>query len=152
MSTIPDPDVYLGRDLAWDVAQLFPDQGDWTDEEYLALPGNRLIELSDGRVEVLPWHRDRAHRRYWDCADLVAEVVTESDPTRDWEVKRAEYAQAGIPEYWIVDPRVNQITVLKLDGTEYAVHGQFGQGKVAASALLRGFQVDVTAVFAAAND
>jgi Uma2 family endonuclease len=36
------------------VAHLFPDQGDWSEEEYLALNGNRLVELSDGRVEVLP--------------------------------------------------------------------------------------------------
>ena len=39
---------------AWDVALLFPPQGDWTEEEYLALDTNRLVELSDGFLEVLP--------------------------------------------------------------------------------------------------
>ncbi|HWY87402.1 MAG TPA: Uma2 family endonuclease [Gemmataceae bacterium] len=35
---------------------LFPVQGEWTEDEYLALEnsGNRLIELVDGAVEVLP--------------------------------------------------------------------------------------------------
>ena len=39
---------------AWDIAKLFPAQGAWSEEEYLALPGNHLVELSQGYVEVLP--------------------------------------------------------------------------------------------------
>ena len=42
------------REPAWDVARLFPDQGAWDDEDYLGLSTNRLVELSDGHVEVLP--------------------------------------------------------------------------------------------------
>ena len=38
----------------WEVALLFPPQGEWTEEEYLALETNRMVELSDGRLEVLP--------------------------------------------------------------------------------------------------
>src|SRR5262249_39928321 len=37
----------------WDVAHLFPPQGQWTEEEYLALDSNHLVELSGGRLEVL---------------------------------------------------------------------------------------------------
>jgi Uma2 family endonuclease len=39
---------------AWQVATLFPEQGNWSVEEYLALPGNHLVEFSDGFLEVLP--------------------------------------------------------------------------------------------------
>jgi len=39
---------------AWDVAHLFPAQGQWSEEEYLGLDTNRLVEFSDGRIEVLP--------------------------------------------------------------------------------------------------
>ena len=39
---------------AWEVAMLFPLQGDWGEEDYLELPGNNLVELSDGCLEVLP--------------------------------------------------------------------------------------------------
>ena len=46
----------------------------------------------------------RCGNRYWLGADLVAEVVSPDDPDRDLVVKRADYAEAGIPEYWIVDP------------------------------------------------
>jgi Uma2 family endonuclease len=38
----------------WEIATLFPEQGDWSEEEYLALDTNRLIEFTDGRLEFLP--------------------------------------------------------------------------------------------------
>ncbi len=36
------------------ILELFPLQGDWRDGDYFALPGNRLVELVRGHVEVLP--------------------------------------------------------------------------------------------------
>jgi Uma2 family endonuclease len=41
-------------DPAWEIALLFPPQGGWSDTEYLALDTNRLVELVNGCVEVLP--------------------------------------------------------------------------------------------------
>src|SRR5437762_2741978 len=38
----------------WEIAQLFPAQGDWTEGEYLALPTPHRFELVDGRLETLP--------------------------------------------------------------------------------------------------
>lgn len=38
----------------WDIAMLFPRQGEWTEEEFLALDTNHLLELVDGCLEVLP--------------------------------------------------------------------------------------------------
>lgn len=195
-------DLILGMEAepTWDVARLFPAQGQWSEEEYLALDTNKLVEFSHGQLEVLPMPTERhqeivfflaqmlalfvnarrlgkvlpaplriqlwpgkvrepdvvfmsaanAHRRsnrYWLGADLVMEVISPDDPQRDIVNKRREYAQAGIPEYWIVDPREEQLTVLTLDGERYAVHGLFGMNETATSALLDGFQVSVTEVF-----
>jgi Uma2 family endonuclease len=42
---------------AWEIALLFPMQGHWTEEDYLALEsnsGNQMIELANGCVDVLP--------------------------------------------------------------------------------------------------
>src|SRR5438309_1435029 len=39
---------------AWEVALLFPPQGEWSEAEYLALDTNQLVEFSDGCIEVLP--------------------------------------------------------------------------------------------------
>ena len=38
----------------WEIAYLYPDQGSWSEEEYLALETNRLVEYTDGYVEILP--------------------------------------------------------------------------------------------------
>jgi Uma2 family endonuclease len=187
---------------AWQIARLFPAQGAWSEEEYLALTNgtNHLVEFSHGYVEVLPmptrrhqkivfflsrvlhsfltvralgtvlfaplrvrlWegkfrepdlvvmlasHQDREHEAYFEGADLVMEVVSDDDPDRDLLTKRLEYAQAGIPEYWIVEPQTETITVLRLDQNSYVEHGRFERGTVAVSALIEGLEVDVAAVF-----
>ena len=197
----PDPEA-SGAEPAWDVARLFPEQGFWSEEEYLALSANRLVEFSDGNVEVLPmpttshqlivaflyrtllefvttraagtvlfaplrvrlWpgkfrepdlvfmsaeHASRIGESFWDGADLVMEVVSDDDRRRDLETKRREYAQAGIPEYWIVDPEQARITVLRLEGATYAVHGDFLPDTQATSHRLPGFVVEVSSVLAA---
>ena len=89
----------------------------------------------------------RYQDRYWLGADLVAEVVSPDDPDRDLVEKRIDYAEAGIPEYWIVDPRDETITVLVLEGDAYVEHGVHARGDQAASPLLVGFAADVAAVF-----
>jgi Uma2 family endonuclease len=190
-------------DPAWEVAFLYPRQGQWTEAEYLALGTNRLVEFSDGCLEFLPmptfFHQLLVEFLYtalkafvtgrvggkvlfaplpvrlWpdkfrepdvvylrsgrvrdvhgqpDGADLVMEVVSEGSENRDRDlnVKRSEYARAGIAEYWIVDPHESRVTVLVLDGTSYRVHGMFGAGTTAISVLLPGFAVAVDALFAA---
>jgi len=95
----------------------------------------------------------QSDENYPEGADLVMEVVSGGvqDRYRDMVKKREEYAQAGIPEYWIVDPEQKLITVLHLVDDAYAALGEFGEGEQAASVLLDGFTVAVTAVFAAAE-
>ncbi|WGV27929.1 Uma2 family endonuclease [Halotia branconii] len=45
---------------------------------------------------------------------LVVEVVSESTKTADYRAKRVEYNVLSIPEYWIVDPLTNKVTVFTL--------------------------------------
>jgi Uma2 family endonuclease len=45
---------------------------------------------------------------------LVVEVVSPKQEQRDYRYKRSEYAARQIPEYWIVDPILNKVTVLEL--------------------------------------
>ena len=85
--------------------------------------------------------------RFWTGADLVMEVVSEDEPNRDIVKKRAEYAEAGIAEYWIVDPRTKTVSVLKLQENQYVAHSEaIGNGMVE-SALLEGFAASVAEVF-----
>ncbi|MGB7439746.1 MAG: Uma2 family endonuclease [Coleofasciculaceae cyanobacterium] len=47
---------------------------------------------------------------------LVVEVVSpgKTNEDRDYRYKRSEYAARGIPEYWIVDPGNQKVTILTL--------------------------------------
>lgn len=192
----------------WDVALIFPNQGQWDESDYLTATEstNRLVELRDGHLEVLTmptpahqrivrflmqlllaylgehplgellfaplrvrlWektfrepdvvfmlakHAGRMGSAYWEGADLVMEVVSDSaeDHRRDWIVKRREYAKAGIDEYWIIDPKEERILVLKRRGKSYVVHADgHPEGRVQSS-LLRGFSVQVSDVLSAAS-
>ncbi len=47
--------------------------------------------------------------------DLAIEIVSDSSVERDWRQKVIDYEQAGISEYWIIDPRTQQVEVLLLN-------------------------------------
>lgn len=200
----PPPRSHRG-DWTWELVTMYPQQGDWTEAEYMSLGLERMVELTDGVLEFPPTVK-LSHARIakflseilngvvtsnslgevlWapfairvapgklrepdvlylsnqkipeedvppDGAELVIEVVNEGleNRRRDLEQKREEYAGAGIPEYWIVDPEFETISVLTLiDGT-YVLHGEFRPSRLATSVLLPGFEVDVGAAFAAAK-
>ncbi|ABU58855.1 Uma2 family endonuclease [Roseiflexus castenholzii] len=42
---------------------------------------------------------------------LIVEVLSPSNPETDTEIKRAAYARAGLPEYWIVRPAERDVLV-----------------------------------------
>lgn len=56
MASIPNPQTFPSRpgEPPWEIALLFPTQGSWSEEEYLALHTNRMVELAGGCLEVLP--------------------------------------------------------------------------------------------------
>lgn len=43
---------------------------------------------------------------------LIVEIVSAESAKRDYRFKRSEYAALEVPEYWIVDPKEDRITVL----------------------------------------
>jgi Uma2 family endonuclease len=188
------------------LAQLFPRQGEWTEEAYFSLPEtNHIVELSEGRlvipdlpkdshqfavgqlfiaislfaqrhhlghVRVAPlrvrlWpgkirepdvvflkreHEDRKGEDYWGVPDLVAEVISprteHSSGTEktDRQDKFQEYAQAGVAEYWLVDPAARTIEVYVLREGSYQLLGRWGVGEVARSEILPNFEVPVADV------
>lgn len=89
----------------------------------------------------------RNQNAFWLGADLVMEVVSPDKPERDLVTKRVDYAEAGIPEYWIVNPIDETITVLTLADGVYAEHGNFKRDEQAHSRLLNRLAVSVDEVF-----
>jgi Uma2 family endonuclease len=89
-------------------------------------------------------HEDRFHVQYADPPDLAIEVLSPSTRRIDREEKAAEYAEAGVTEYWIVDPEGRSIEVLTGARSEgYMSRRQFGPGDEVTSTVLPGLVVSV---------
>ena len=77
-------------------------------------------------VVVLDAHLNRvAAKRIIGAPDLVVEVASPSTATYDRLNKYEKYAQAGIPEYWIVKTMSRIVEVMVLEGGEYRSLGIF---------------------------
>ncbi len=61
---------------------------------------------------------------------LVVEVISPSTKTEDYRAKRAEYDILEIPEYWIVDPLSEQITIFVAEDGLYTPREFRGEEKI----------------------
>ena len=209
MASIPPVNFDGDLEYAWELAMLYPAQGQWTESQYFSLTNstNTRIEMVDGRLEFLAMPTDiheellqhlyhllisfvtaqklgkvrfagtrvrtlegkirepdlmflsneKMHLRQnqaLDGIDLAVEIVSDDprDRERDYVEKLAEYAAAGIAEYWIVDYQQRVVIVYKLEGSTYTENGRFTDGDHASSCLLDGFTVDVSQLFAGADE
>lgn len=90
--------------------------------DFVILSEEGAIALSDAPRSLL--------RLEMPTPTLIGEVVSPGEPgsenyDRDYIAKRKEYAERGIPEYWLVDPVRNVVIVLYLDGEQYWEIGRF---------------------------
>lgn len=171
----------------------------WSEEAYLTFSEafNRPLELSDGRLVILPmpslthqrilrqfvhhaqawlaenkrgeilfaphpirlwpgkyrepdamiWlteHLDRMGERESGPPDLALEILSPGNEPLDLETKFREYAQAGIPEYWMVQPSNRRVSVHVLGGRAYRLLDHFGPGQRVHAVILPGFEVAVS--------
>ena len=102
-----------------------------------------VLYVSEGDIPVPP-------EEYPSRISVAIEVVSSGQKARnrDYVEKRADYAKAGVVEYWIVDPEEKRITVLSLDGDRYVTVIEAGPGDVASSRFFEGFAVNADEVFA----
>ncbi len=97
-------------------------------------------------------HADRIQEEHWGVPDLVVEVISprteESSGTEhvDRGDKFLEYAQAGVSEYWLVDPAGCSIEVYVLRAGAYHLLDRWGAGQAVRSEVLPGLAVPVDAV------
>lgn len=54
MSEATPPIPSKDGEPAWEAAYLHPPQGGWSEEDFLKFHTNRMAELADGRLEILP--------------------------------------------------------------------------------------------------
>ena len=75
--------------------------------------------------------------------DLVVEVLSPSNPAHDRKLKYDLYAEAGVEEYWIIDPHNRSVEIHVLQEGNFEQLGKCGAGETARSVVLKGFSVPV---------
>jgi Uma2 family endonuclease len=56
--------------------------------------------------------------------DVVVEILSPSSVDRDGYIKRKLYEKFEIPEYWLIDPEENLVTVHRLEGGTYGIRAR----------------------------
>ncbi|MBF2086319.1 Uma2 family endonuclease [Thermoleptolyngbya sp. C42_A2020_037] len=113
-------------------------------------PKNRYPDLTILREEHIQLLKSRNTIRLNMAPPLlVIEVVSPGDlqRDRDYIAKRSQYQDIGIPEYWIVDPQDNAVTVLTLLETTYSQVERFQGEEVVRSPQFPDLQITSAQIF-----
>lgn len=85
---------------------------------------------------------DRIKHGYVDGPpDLAIEIVSPESADRDYENKRKRYEEAGVGEYWIIDPLDSVATFLVREGDAFVE--RLPVDHIYRSNILDGFELDV---------
>jgi Uma2 family endonuclease len=89
-------------------------------------------------------HLDRVHETYLDGpADLVVEIISPASRTLDRGEKFHEYQEAGIREYWLIDPQRKQVESYRLGSAGVYERVPLGEPACLRSDLLPGLWIKV---------
>ena len=78
--------------------------------------------------------------------DIVMEILS-TDRSRDLVRKRLIYAEAGVQEYWTMDPDNETVTLLELQAGEYVHRAVLGADDALTTPLLPGLSIPLAAIF-----
>ncbi|MFQ5854844.1 MAG: Uma2 family endonuclease [Anaerolineae bacterium] len=123
----------LGEVLYAPVGVQLPNRSVPFQPDILFIRAERLDIIGEKNVEGAP--------------DLIVEILSPSNWLYDRREKMQVYQEAGVAEYWIVDPRTRTIEMHVLEQGTYLLVGQYGPGEVIQSQVVPGFEVRVDEVF-----
>ncbi len=118
---IPDVDTWFGPH---DIVR--PDIGGWRRENVPVFPRDRPIKARP---------------------DWICEALSPGTAKYDHGAKRALYARAGVPWYWLVDPLNRAIQVLRLEGPSYVVHQAVGDSGLARLEPFDAVEIELDSLF-----
>ena len=79
--------------------------------------------------------------------DLVVEILSDSTRRTDRLTKFNLYQQAGVPEYWIVDPSSRVVSVYTLEDGTYHAAATYATDASVPVGVLEDCSIDLTMVF-----
>lgn len=192
----------MTQDYVIDVAQLFPTQGQWKEQDYFSLPDSmRIVELVDGELIVAPppsikhqrvvrilahtldsyvqknqlgevffapiavrlrkrrirepdvlfiasANADRIKDTHIEGPpDWVAEVISPGSRHTDEVDKLEEYEEAGVGEYWLLDPEAESVRVYVRVNNSFTLIRIYSEDQSIQSATIGGFKVLASDLF-----
>ena len=78
--------------------------------------------------------------------DIIVEILS-TDRNRDLVRKRQIYAEAGVREYWPIDPRNDTVAQLELRDGEYVTRAVLGPEDILTTPLLPGLAIPLGQIF-----
>lgn len=84
---------------------------------------------------------------FQDVPDLVVEILSPSTRSYDRKTKLAAYRDAGVPEFWLVDPQTRTVAVYGWKEGQFTELQRGGDGDEIGSVVLPGFRVQVGQLF-----
>ena len=98
-------------------------------------------------VIILSERRDIVSRARVEAPpDIVVEILS-TDRNRDLVRKRRIYAEAGVLEYWPIDPRNDTVTLLELRDGVYVERAVLGAEDTLTTPLLPGLAIPLAEIF-----
>ena len=119
----------LGEVYSAPLDVILPGHADPVQPDVIFIAKKRLRIIKEERIEGAP--------------DLVVEVLSPWNWATDRRKKFQVYAQAGVREYWIVDPETRTIEVFTLKRSAYGLVEKYKASDAVSSKLLSGFEVKV---------
>jgi Uma2 family endonuclease len=96
-----------------------------------------LVYVSRERLHII------TERGVFGAPDLVVEVLSPSTRSRDRGRKLRRYAAAGVPHYWMLDPRPRTLEARRLGEHGYELTGTYGPGEVFRPELFPGLEIPI---------
>ncbi|MBI5671025.1 MAG: Uma2 family endonuclease [Chloroflexi bacterium] len=92
-------------------------------------------------------------RRIYGVPDLIVEVLSPGNADYDEDVKLRAYAQAGVPEYAVIDPSARQLRLYTLQPPgRYGEPSRFNDNDVVTFACAPGITFEVSRLFEGSPD
>ncbi len=113
------------------------------------LPGDLASPVQPDLVFLRNERRGLVSERAIEGApDLIVEVLSPSNWLDDRRTKFEIYAEAGVEEYWLLDPRQKTVEVFALKSGVYELLGSFSGEEHVESRVWAGFSPVVAEIFA----
>ena len=98
-------------------------------------------------VIILNEHRGIVSRTRVEAPPDIAIEILSTDRSRDLVRKRQIYAEAGILEYWPIDPRNDTVTQLELQDGQYIERAVLTADETLTTPLLPGLSIPLADIF-----